>query len=66
MGKICKNCYYWTNVPEMTFGAEKQTVSTGEMLCGKSKEASHGAYGQDGKAIITAASFGCNQWKAQQ
>lgn len=55
-------------MPEMYFpGSERQLAadkfSTDESLCGKSRDMAFGAYGQDGKAIITAPSFGCNQWK---
>ena len=63
MDKICKNCCHWTQVPEMKFLGEDKLRSTDEWFCGKSRNMNFGAYGQDGKAIITAPSFGCNQWK---
>ena len=63
MDKICKNCRYWVKAPEMTIGIERTKVSTDEWFCGKSREMSFPAYGQDGKPIVTQASFGCNQWQ---
>ena len=63
MDKICKNCRFWTQVPEMLFRGETKPRSTNEWFCGLSRDMTFGAYGQDGKAIITAPSFGCNRWK---
>jgi hypothetical protein len=49
----CNTCKWWSKEPIPT------TPPTTEHLCLKSKVASFGAYGQDGKGIITAPSFGC-------
>ena len=48
-------------MPDLTIRGQK--VSTDEMICHKSADDSSPVYGQDGNAIITQASFGCNQWK---
>ena len=66
MDKMCYTCRYWTQMPDMQFGMEKEIRSTGESLCSLSRNMSFGAYGQDGKAIITGPSFGCNQWKIKE
>lgn len=50
--RTCSNCKWWSD--PVTLG--------GERLCNLSKVTSFGAYGQDGKAIITAADFGCRKW----
>jgi hypothetical protein len=36
---------------------------TVERMCNKSQRMSFGAYGQDGKGIITTATFGCNGYE---
>jgi hypothetical protein len=53
----CENCHWWSKDPIPTVPA------TIEKLCNRSKFMSFGAYGQDGKAIITGPEFGCNQWE---
>lgn len=53
----CKNCTHWQDSPT-------QTIPSGsEKICGLSRNMSFGAYGQDGKAIITSSFFGCLSWK---
>lgn len=56
----CNNCKWWADSPIPT------TPPTTERLCLRSKHTSFGAYGQDGKAIIVYATFGCNSWEQKQ
>lgn len=54
---LCSNCKWWAKEPIIT------EPPTNERLCLKSKRTSFGAYGQDGKALITWGDFGCNAWE---
>lgn len=49
----CQSCRSWQ------VAQTQATESTLEMMCGQSRNMSYGLHGQDGKAIITPAKFGC-------
>jgi len=66
MTKTCNTCKYWTAMPDMAWGIEKEMRSTGESICALSNDAYSLCYGQDGKAIITAAFFGCISWREKE
>lgn len=53
-------------MPDMAWGIEKEMRSTGESICALSNDAYSLCYGQDGKAIITAAFFGCISWREKE
>ena len=54
---VCSNCKWWSKKPIPT------SPPTTERLCLKSKVVGFGAYGQDGKAIITAPDFACKEYE---
>lgn len=53
----CQSCKWWAEKPMQT------KPPTTEKICNRSRNYSFGAYGQDGKAIITCPDFGCNKWE---
>lgn len=55
----CATCRLWSPCPTQAVGCEP------EKICGKSKHGGYGLYGQDGRAIITPAHFGCIEWQAK-
>jgi hypothetical protein len=59
MDKTCSTCKFWTDIPDSHFGESKNPSD--EMYCGASREMTFGAYGTNGKEIITEKWFGCNQ-----
>lgn len=56
MKKTCDHCAYWQPAPTQVPGCER------EKICGFSKQMGYGLSGQDGRAIITPAHFGCIEW----
>ena len=55
--RTCATCKWWSPGPIPI------NPPTTEHLCLRSKRTDFGAYGQDGKAIITHRTFGCNEWQ---
>lgn len=54
---LCASCNFW-------HPASTQTVAdTVEMQCNRTLDMTYGVYGQDGKAIITPADFGCVSYR---
>lgn len=55
----CDQCAYWQDCPTVVKGDEKGD----EKICGQSKMGGYWLHGQDGRAIITPAEFGCVLFK---
>jgi hypothetical protein len=51
----CETCKFWREI-----NSDAQ-----EHMCIRSKYASMGVYGQDGKAVITTKDFGCIFWNVE-
>jgi hypothetical protein len=49
----CGTCKYWQPASTIVPGCGRQ------MQCGASRMMTFGMYGQDGRAVITSADFGC-------
>ncbi len=62
----CETCRYWKKMPLQARGDDPTPIDTGEYLCHKSRDVTAGIYGQDGKAVITAAYFGCIYHKERE
>ncbi len=57
-GATCETCRFWSKEPiPQNVGGKPST----EKWCLLSRNVVFGAYGQDGKAIITHGCFGCGQ-----
>ncbi len=61
----CQTCGWWSQ-ESINTKFEGEENLTGERLCRRSQYTSFGAYGQDGKSIITIAQFGCCEWRMKQ
>jgi hypothetical protein len=57
---MCATCAYWQRCPTQV------DHDGNEMICGFSRNAAGGFHGQDGRAVITPADFGCIQWAAKK
>lgn len=53
----CSDCRHWSD-PVPT-----NNPACPERICLKSKNVAFGMYGQDGKAVITAPTFGCQDFE---
>ena len=49
----CSTCRFWQPCPTQATGCEPQKI------CGLSRNVGFGLMGQDGRAVITPATFGC-------
>src|SRR4051812_292621 len=57
--QTCEHCKWWMREPL----ANPKYADVKEHVCLRSRFTDFGAYGMDGKAIITHKTFGCNAWE---